>query len=224
MSKLLNKLLVIQKAIDCIAKSEKGFNYSYAGQEQVLNTIRPLMNDQGLLLMQEVLEVENTRIDYVTAKGQSKSEILTSAKQLFTWMDCETDEKLAVRFHANGMNDWEKGLGSALTYAERYFLLKFFHIPTPNDDPDARQTPKDNRTKVQEEPPYGDPEPPQAAPKPQTEDQGMDIPLAVRKSNTVLELEVLWGTMNDKQKESYKNIINIRKKELTIKTNDYDKQ
>ena len=34
------------------------------------------------------------------------------------------------------MNDWEKGLGSALTYAERYFLLKYFHIATDEDDID----------------------------------------------------------------------------------------
>ncbi|MEC5308048.1 ERF family protein [Bacillus thuringiensis] len=30
--------------------------------------------------------------------------------------------------------------GSALTYSERYFLLKFFGIPTDEDDADARDT------------------------------------------------------------------------------------
>jgi hypothetical protein len=39
-------------------------------------------------------------------------------------------------FAANGQNDFEKGLGSALTYAERYFLLKYFHISTDEDDID----------------------------------------------------------------------------------------
>jgi hypothetical protein len=54
----------------------------------------------------------------------------------FTWIDCETGEKDENLFGANGQNDWEKGLGSALTYAERYFLLKYFHIPTDEDDID----------------------------------------------------------------------------------------
>ena len=54
----------------------------------------------------------------------------------FTWIDCETGEKDENLFGANGQNDWEKGLGSALTYAERYFLLKFFHIATDADDID----------------------------------------------------------------------------------------
>ena len=41
------------------------------------------------------------------------------------------------------MNAWDKGLGSALTYGERYFLLKFFHIQTDYDDVDARQDESD---------------------------------------------------------------------------------
>ena len=35
------------------------------------------------------------------------------------------------------MNAWDKGLGSALTYAERYYLMKTFHIATDEDDVDA---------------------------------------------------------------------------------------
>ena len=32
-----------------------------------------------------------------------------------------------------------KAHGTALTYAERYFLMKFFNIPTDEDDADAKQ-------------------------------------------------------------------------------------
>lgn len=97
------------------------------------------MNEHGLLLVQEINDAVNERIDYVNAKGVDKSEILTSATMTFVWLDSETGDQLRVPFFANGMNDWDKGLGSALTYAERYFLLKFFHIPTDGDDVDARQ-------------------------------------------------------------------------------------
>ena len=54
----------------------------------------------------------------------------------FTWVDSETGETDVNMFGANGQNDWEKGLGSALTYAERYFILKYFHIATDEDDID----------------------------------------------------------------------------------------
>lgn len=60
----------------------------------------------------------------------------------FTWIDTESGEQDVNLFGANGQNDWEKGLGSALTYAERYFLLKFFHIATDKDDVDNEQRKK----------------------------------------------------------------------------------
>ena len=54
----------------------------------------------------------------------------------FTWIDVETGEKDECLWGANGQNDWDKGVGSAMTYAERYFLLKYFHIATDEDDID----------------------------------------------------------------------------------------
>ena len=54
----------------------------------------------------------------------------------FTWIDSETGEKDENFFGANGQNGWDKGVGSALTYAERYFILKYFHISTDEDDID----------------------------------------------------------------------------------------
>ena len=93
------------------------------------------MDEQSLILKQEVLSIENDRMDYKT-KYAEKSEILSKVMMKFTWVDCETGETDENMFGANGQNDWEKGLGSALTYAERYFLLKYFHIATDEDDID----------------------------------------------------------------------------------------
>jgi len=135
---IYEKLLTIQAQIDHFTKDKRGHNYSYTTGDAILSKIRPLMNENGLLLKQEVVDITNERIDYDTKYG-TKSEMFTCTKQLFTWIDTETGEKEEVRWAANGMNDWDKGFGSALTYAERYFLLKFFHVPTDGDDPDARQ-------------------------------------------------------------------------------------
>ncbi len=135
---LYQKLLEIQKAIIGLGKDGKSFGYAYVTGSKALEHIKPLMNQYGLILKQEVLTISNQRQDY-QAKSGSKSEILTCTTQKFTWIDCETGEKDENLFAANGQNDWEKGLGSALTYAERYFLLKFFHIATDEDDIDNPQ-------------------------------------------------------------------------------------
>lgn len=132
---IYKKLLELQKHCKGLGKDSKSFSYQYVSGNKVLGVLRPKMDDLGLILKQEVISIENSRMDYAVKNGQ-KSEILTKVEMKFTWIDCETGEKDENYFAANGMNDWEKGLGSALTYAERYFLLKFFHIATDEDDID----------------------------------------------------------------------------------------
>lgn len=141
---LFQKLLKIQQHVVGLGKDSKSFGYQYVSGSKVLEHVKPLMNQYGLLLKQEIIDIENTRQDYSTKNG-SKSEILSKVMMRFTWIDSETGEKDENLFGANGQNDWEKGLGSALTYAERYFLLKYFHINTDEDDIDnpsrAKQSP-----------------------------------------------------------------------------------
>lgn len=138
---LYQKLHKIQSKINGLGKdkdTKSQYNpngYKYVTGDKVLREIKPLMNEYGLLLKQEVISIDNERQDYQVKNGQ-KSEILSKVMMRFTWIDSETGEKDENLFGANGQNDWEKGLGSALTYAERYFLLKFFHIATDEDDID----------------------------------------------------------------------------------------
>jgi hypothetical protein len=137
---IYKKLLEIQKQVNGLAKDKKSNNYSYVTGDKLLGFIKPLMNSSGLILKQEILSIDNERMDYKTGIGtqyeKPKSEILSKVMMRFTWIDSETGEKDENLFGANGQNDWEKGLGSALTYGERYFLLKFFHIATDEDDID----------------------------------------------------------------------------------------
>ena len=142
---IYQKLLVIQTKVSGLAKDKKGNNFSYVTGDKLLSFIKPLMNEQGLLLKQEVLSIDNIQVDYKTGIGtqyeKSKSEINSKVMMRFTWVDCETGDKDENLFGANGQNDWDKGVGSALTYGERYFLLKYFHIATDEDDVDAKQEP-----------------------------------------------------------------------------------
>jgi hypothetical protein len=132
---IYQKLLSIQQKVMGLGKDAKSFGYGYVTGSKALEHIKPLMNELGLILKQEVIGFTNERQDYTTKNG-SKSEILTKVDMKFTWIDTETGEKDENFWGANGQNDWEKGFGSALTYGERYFLLKYFHIATDEDDID----------------------------------------------------------------------------------------
>jgi len=133
---IFKKLLALQKAVVGLTKDKSGNSYQYVSGDKILSIVRPKMDELGLLLIPEVEDGNFTRQDYATSKGE-KSEIFCALRLKFTWVDAESGETLVCHWASSGMNNWDKGLGSALTYGERYFLLKFFHIATDKDDVDA---------------------------------------------------------------------------------------
>lgn len=141
---LFLKLLELQKAVTGLTKDKSGNSYQYVSGDKVLGIVRPTMDNLGLLLVPEVVEATFTRQDYnlydKNGNAKPKSEIFCALKLKFTWVDSETGESLVCLWASSGQNNWDKGLGSALTYGERYFLLKFFHIATDKDDVDAPKT------------------------------------------------------------------------------------
>lgn len=134
------KLHQVQAATRSLAANTEGqtgaAKYNYVSGSKLLGVIRPLMDSLGLILTQEVVDINNQPITYMTRNGE-KTEMFTTAHIRFTWVDTEDGSQIVNDFYANGMNAWDKGLGSALTYAERYYLMKTFHIATDEDDVDA---------------------------------------------------------------------------------------
>lgn len=133
---LYKKLLDLQRAVVGLTKDKKGNSYDYVSGDKILGIVRPKMDELGLLLTTDVLQAEYSRQEYETKNGH-KSEMFCTLGLRFTWVDVESGETLSTQWAASGMNGFDKGLGSSLTYGERYFLLKFFHIATDKDDVDA---------------------------------------------------------------------------------------
>jgi len=133
---LLEKLLQIQISIDAFLKDgeNKSDKYKYVSSDMVLDTIRPKMNELKLLL-------EPSITGHGLHTGETKSgttRFMTEIDVIFTWIDVESGETRAVPFYAQGVDlAGEKGVGKALTYSEKYFLMKYFHVPTSKDDPDS---------------------------------------------------------------------------------------
>lgn len=133
---LAQKLLEMQKRVDSVVKDGKNQSdkYDFASDENVLDTFRPLMDELGLLLIPQIDGA--TVREGVTRSGTAR--YLTEMTMLMRWIDTESGEQLDVPWYAQGVDlAGEKGVGKALTYGEKYFLLKFFHVATKKDDPDS---------------------------------------------------------------------------------------
>lgn len=145
---IYTKLAQIQSAVKGLTKNQQGFNYQYVDGNKCLGSIRPMMVELGVLLSPEVTDIENKPITYQKWNNQSKclvpvTEVLTTLKMRMNWIDTEDGSTFSQEWSATGMNGFDKGFGSALTYGERYYLLKFFHIPTDKDDVDYLATTRD---------------------------------------------------------------------------------
>ena len=135
-SAIYKKLLEIQKAVVGLAKDAKGNAGDYVTGNKILSIVRPMMDKLGLVLIPEVVNSAFEPQTYMTSKGEKK-EMFCHLTIQFTWVDAQSGDAVTHQWASTGMNGFDKGYGSALTYGERYYLLKLFHIATDKDDVDA---------------------------------------------------------------------------------------
>ena len=139
---IYEKLEEIYKNVGYLQKGQQGKQYNYVGSSDVLASVRGQMVGQGVMLEPRIVDT-NIR-DYTTKTGTTQ--IFTELVMTMTWVDVENpSDKIELPWYAQGMDlAGEKGVGKALTYGEKYFLLKFFNIATDEADPDAFQQKADS--------------------------------------------------------------------------------
>ncbi|MGO0173846.1 ERF family protein [Bacillus licheniformis] len=133
---IYQKLVEVRKAVPYLKKSNQGHQYNYTGSSQVVGAIREKIDELGLLLIPAIVDKKVT-----AEKNGNRITYFTELDIEYTWVNAEKpDETIKTTFYAQGIDiGGEKGVGKALTYAEKYFLLKQFNVPTDQDDPDAFQ-------------------------------------------------------------------------------------
>jgi hypothetical protein len=133
---IYEKLIEVRKTVPYLQKENKGHQYQYVGSSQVLSAVRAKMDAMGLLL---IPSVKSHTVNIENANGRTT--YFTELEMDFIWVNAEKpDEKITCPWYGQGIDiAGEKGVGKALTYAEKYFMLKSFNIATDKDDPDAFQ-------------------------------------------------------------------------------------
>jgi ERF superfamily len=144
---IYQKLVEIRKSIDVFIKDTEGYGYKYVSGSQVLHKIKAKMDELGVLLIPHVLNQRYETFDYTvwdkkTQEEKQKTDFIVSGDMKYIWVNAENPEdRIEIPWQYMGQqDDISKAFGSGLTYTERYFLLKFFGVPTDEDDPDAKDT------------------------------------------------------------------------------------
>lgn len=125
MKNLYMKMANVMKEIRTV--KQNGWNeynkYNYATEKDLLDEVKPLLLDNGLIVVPNVLE-------------QQKTGDIATVKIEFTLIDIDSGEELKTVFFGEGQDKGDKATYKAYTGATKYYLMKTFLIPT-GDDPEA---------------------------------------------------------------------------------------
>ena len=143
--KLNEALLAIKEGIPYIEKDASGYNYKYVKGSNLLAKLNPLFLKHGVTV---IVHIEGEKMEMVQIKdkkGTEKTKFFVTLNLFYRF--AMGDESISLPWVGYGLNeDPSMASGSALTYAERYFFLKQFQVPTDEDDPDKweeKNTPAD---------------------------------------------------------------------------------
>lgn len=140
------KLQEIQKAVPTFLNSEKAdkkkagskdSEYLFTPGWQIIQAIRNEMDQRNIMMPVSVVSEQHEMVEYPVYKYVDgrvvsfiKKENLSTITMEYTWVDTVTGETAGpYRMIASGANGTDKSTASALSTAERYIFLKFFHIP-----------------------------------------------------------------------------------------------
>lgn len=208
---LYEKLLKIKESVEYLQKENEGQQYNFVSSSQVISALRKKMNEYKLLLIPEVEEARyNVITEKISSKGNPTVDLLTELFIHFKWVNVENpQETLIVKWYGQGVDtSGEKGIGKAYTYAEKYFLLKFFNIPTDKDDPDFFQEKQEKKTT-------------KSKTSSSNNNADLDIISGIEALNSTKEISEYFNKYNSlvKDKTRFIKAINTRKAAITLKGN-----
>lgn len=140
---LFLKLVELRSRVEGFYKDTKSFGYNYVSGQQVLDKINPIMNELKLLFLpKSAIHRGWEKHEYTNKKDENMLDFIVEGSLDYVWINAENPEETwEIKWQYYGaQNDISKAFGSALTYSERYLLLKSLGLPTDEEDPDGRDT------------------------------------------------------------------------------------
>lgn len=162
---IYEKLLTIANELETVAKNlEVGTgknSYKAVGEADILKAVKPLELKYGIYsypyhrVIVESGVLENETIDYQTHEKVTKKNLYERIETTYRFINIEKPEEyIDIVSYGDGIDSQDKSVGKAMTYADKYALMKAYKIVT-GDDPDQNPSQplksvnlKDERTQL----------------------------------------------------------------------------
>ena len=116
--------------------------YNYLSERTLTTTIRPVMQELGLVAVPVESEQKTTSYDMGVKDGETRKLLLTEATKKFMVMDVDTGDFVYISVEGSGADTMDKGCNKAVTCATKNFYKDLLNLPSPErDDPDTTASP-----------------------------------------------------------------------------------
>ncbi len=165
---IFEKMAAITAELKTVAKNVElaagGGKYKAVSERDILDAVKPIEEKYRVysypcdreILESELLQSENT----YNGKTNTKTTFFTRIKTTYKFVNIDQpDESITMVTFAEGIDTQDKGSGKAMTYADKYALMKAYKISTGDDpdynasEPDSYQPQHNGRNQQQQNPP-----------------------------------------------------------------------
>lgn len=130
----------------------RGKSYKAVSERDIIDAVKPLEVKYGIYSYpcgREVLESQTLESESeYNGKGTKKTTFFTRIKTVYRFVNVENpSEFIETVTFAEGIDSQDKGSGKAMTYGDKYALMKAYKIST-GDDPDQNPSTEENYRRI----------------------------------------------------------------------------
>ena len=145
---IFQRLSAITQELSTVAKNlEVGTGksqYKAVGEADVLREVKPLEAKHGVYsypYSRRIIEsgtIENEKIDYQTKEKIVQKSLFERIETIYRFVNVDNPtEYIDITTYGDGIDTQDKSVGKAMTYGDKYALMKAYKIIT-GDDSDAK--------------------------------------------------------------------------------------
>lgn len=137
---IFQKMSAITQEISTVAKNlqvgEGKNQYKAVGEADVLAAVKPVEAKHGVYSYPYSREIVESGEMVATTKYGERKSLYLRLKTVYRFVNMENpDEYIDITTYGDGVDTQDKATGKAMTYSDKYALLKAYKIQT-GDDPD----------------------------------------------------------------------------------------
>ena len=144
---IFQRMLKATEEIGVVAKNlkvdiSKTNSYKAVSERDILDAVKPIEIKHGIYsypYSREVIEtsvLEQAKKDYQSGEMYTTKQLFMRIQTIYRFVNVDKpDEYIDITSYGDGVDSQDKATGKAMTYADKYALMKAYKIST-GDDPD----------------------------------------------------------------------------------------